>query len=208
VSTIEEQKSKALARLQAALRERGLREAADVVGKRMDDKKAWWGTCSPANALMIGFSWIASEEGYDFWCDCHEKLQKPALTYDPASGNPCPMCGHVQTRSLRKLASKPAPHNGVAESILAARGVTPSTKVRHYVAILDRLRSDGPLTDEDLSADYGIPPNSLRPRRGELARAGLIESKPGGTTASGRAARLWALTDAGLRVLREMEGKQ
>ena len=208
MTTNEEQKSKALAKLQAALRERGLHEAADVVGERIVDELAWWKNVLPHHVLTLGFSWEASKEGNDFWFDCWAKLQNPHPPYDPASGKPCPTCGHVPTRSLRKLASKPAPHNGVAESILAARGVTPSTKVLHYVAILDRLRSDGPLTDEDLSAPFGIPPNSLRPRRGELARAGLIESKPGGTTASGRAARLWALTDAGLRVLREMEGKQ
>lgn len=54
------------------------------------------------------------------------------------------------------------------------------------------LRVNGPATDEEMQAV--LPPNTQRPRRVELVRAGLVvdsgQTKPG---KSGRQATLWAV---------------
>ena len=59
--------------------------------------------------------------------------------------------------------------------------------------ILDALRH-GPLHDEELCTVTGLSPSSLRPRRGELLRDGVIRLHPGTRkTRSGRAAQLWSV---------------
>ena len=49
----------------------------------------------------------------------------------------------------------------------------------------------GPLTDEQIAARLGMRDNSVRPRRIELARDGLIVEAGTALTTSGRAATLW-----------------
>ena len=78
---------------------------------------------------------------------------------------------------------------------LAARP-TPSRAASDRARILDYLRSRGidGATDQEIEAALNIPGNTVRPRRGELDRAGKItpsgEVRP---TASGKRAMVWVV---------------
>ena len=108
-----------------------------------------------------------------------------------------------QLTLLDQLADQAAPDNGVLESIVAARSIdaAPGLKVSHYLAILRAIYRSPWITDEQGQDETGIPGNTYRPRRGELADAGLLCHAPGGRTRSGRAARRWALTPIGRAAL-------
>jgi hypothetical protein len=59
-----------------------------------------------------------------------------------------------------------------------------------YQAIVDA--GAGGITDEALSFDLGLSGSSVRPRRGELVKAGLVyDSGMTRQTASGRLATAW-----------------
>lgn len=83
----------------------------------------------------------------------------------------------------------------IATSRAAANAALQSQVERDRAAILDYITSegDGGATDAEIENATGIRGNSARPRRIELARAGLIEGRDGITrkTGSGRAAVVW-----------------
>ena len=83
----------------------------------------------------------------------------------------------------------------IATSRAAANDELHSQVERDRATILDYISSerDGGATDDEIENATGIKGNSARPRRIELARAGLIEGRDGVTrkTRSGRPAVVW-----------------
>lgn len=106
-------------------------------------------------------------------------------------------------QQLDFLVRQPSPDNGVRESIIAAGLVdaAPKKKLRHYILILRALHYECGRTDDQICEFTGIPPNSLRPRRGELFREGLLQKSPGGKSHAGNPACRWLLTDAGIETV-------
>lgn len=81
-----------------------------------------------------------------------------------------------------------------AESLDAGEKAKSFRGAQHQ-RILDVLLDDSPLTDEQIAAAAEIGPNSIRPRLGELAEAGLIRIYDrDGRTAAGGKARRWMAT--------------
>jgi transcription initiation factor IIE alpha subunit len=80
--------------------------------------------------------------------------------------------------------------NGSATSAAAADSLTPKTlnamQRRVYEFICRR-----PSTDEEIADELAMNPSTVRPRRGELARRGLIVEAGTRRTASGRMATIW-----------------
>jgi hypothetical protein len=78
----------------------------------------------------------------------------------------------------------------------AARRIAPEAP-RLYHRILNHFRAVGPFgaTDEEGETALQIPGNSYRPRRGTLARDGLITAGGKRPTRSGNAARVWRLAE-------------
>lgn len=63
-------------------------------------------------------------------------------------------------------------------------------------AVLEVIRTDGPLTDLQISRKLQIPENTARPRRIELLRDGLIRTGPTVRNPSGRRAVAYVLVDS------------
>jgi hypothetical protein len=64
------------------------------------------------------------------------------------------------------------------------------------VAVTQRMRiwealADGPLSDEQLVAVTGLSANAVRPRRGELVKAGTVKAVGEGRTAAGKRCVTW-----------------
>jgi hypothetical protein len=59
--------------------------------------------------------------------------------------------------------------------------------------VYDCIVQWGPICDEVISAMTGIPPNTVRPRRVELLRAGRIKAWGKTRTRSGRSAVAWGV---------------
>lgn len=57
--------------------------------------------------------------------------------------------------------------------------------------IYDALCLHAPLTDEEITELTGLPGNSVRPRRGELVKAGMVVPSDFKITRSGRKAVSW-----------------
>lgn len=115
---------------------------------------------------------------------------------------------------LGEVAAHQCPEGSVPWSIIAAKEVdaNPKRKIRNYLQILRALYHEPGLTDEELEQRTGIRPNSLRPRRGELAgnvrgdgpwTHPMIERTGGGTTASGRKCARWYLNALGRWVVEQ-----
>lgn len=83
----------------------------------------------------------------------------------------------------------------IATSRAAANAQLHSQVERDRAAILDYITTEGDsgATDDEIENATSIKGNSARPRRVELARAGLIEGREGITrkTRSGRPAVVW-----------------
>lgn len=67
--------------------------------------------------------------------------------------------------------------------------------------ILDAIRREGPCTDLDLERITGLTGSSVRPRRVELQRDGLIAEAGFARTPSGRKSVLWAAVPVQERLL-------
>ena len=76
-------------------------------------------------------------------------------------------------------------------SVAAAAGQPKKKKESDKRTILNALDENGPMTDEQLVACTGIGANTLRPRRVELVRAGLVKAVGDTWTISGRRATAW-----------------
>ena len=76
-------------------------------------------------------------------------------------------------------------------SVAAAASQPKAKKESDKRTILNALDENGPMTDEQLVACTGIGANTLRPRRVELVRAGLVVAVGEGRTAGGHRATAW-----------------
>lgn len=92
------------------------------------------------------------------------------------------------------------PFTGTAEDTIATSRAAANAALQSHVerdraAILAYITDEGDsgATDDEIENATGIKGNSARPRRIELARAGLIEGRDGETrkTRSGRPAVIW-----------------
>jgi hypothetical protein len=101
-------------------------------------------------------------------------------------GRPCRTCGGVGY-----LGDPPSTAN--ANSQEAAASIK-SHAAQQRSVVLAAIRAHGPVSDQRLEAITGLSGNSIRPRRGELETAGLIEHAGKGTTTSGRTCDLWRAT--------------
>jgi len=92
------------------------------------------------------------------------------------------------------------PHNGTPTSIAAAESVRNVVTGRR-LAVLDALRTHGPMTQEQVGEVLGWPIQSVNPRVNELARMGLIrDTGKRRATRSGRNAAVWEVTAVVVRV--------
>lgn len=79
-----------------------------------------------------------------------------------------------------------------ATSQAAAASQTPAKAGTDRAAILELLTVAGPLTDEAIGERLAIGANTVRPRRVELVKAGLVRAiDDEGRTASGCRATRW-----------------
>lgn len=76
-------------------------------------------------------------------------------------------------------------------SLVAAKSQSKAKTKSDKRTILNALEKNGPMTDEQLVACTGIVANTLRPRRVELVRAGLVKAVGEGRTAGGHRAATW-----------------
>jgi len=77
----------------------------------------------------------------------------------------------------------------------AAASQTPAKLATDRQRILDALERLGPLTDEQIGKATGIGANTVRPRRVELVRDGLVvAADQDGVTQSGNRATRWGVS--------------
>ena len=81
--------------------------------------------------------------------------------------------------------------NGSITSAAAADALNASTLNAMQRRVLTYLEEHGPATDEEIATGLGMNPSTERPRRIELARAGLIAEAGTRRTTSGRNATVW-----------------
>jgi len=97
----------------------------------------------------------------------------------------------------RRVADRPlfaarAPSvNGSITSAAAADSLDATTLNAMQRRVLAYLEQHGPATDEEIATGLGMNPSTERPRRIELARAGLIAEAGTRRTTSGRNATVW-----------------
>ena len=85
-----------------------------------------------------------------------------------------------------------APAQQHSPTSVAAAAIQPKAKKESDKrTIINALEENGPMTDEQLVACTGIGANTLRPRRVELVRAGLVKAVGEGRTTSGHRATAW-----------------
>ena len=97
---------------------------------------------------------------------------------------------YVQKCELPLFADRVPSVNGSATSAAAADSLAPATlnaMQRRVYELLCRR----PSTDEEIADELEMNPSTVRPRRGELARRGLIVESGTRRTSSGRMAVIW-----------------
>ena len=80
--------------------------------------------------------------------------------------------------------------NGSATSAAAADSLGPATLNAMQRRVYEFLCRT-PSTDEEIANELSMNPSTVRPRRGELARSGLIVEAGTRRTSSGRMAVIW-----------------
>ena len=95
-------------------------------------------------------------------------------------GERCPWCEAVEP---------PFQYHSEA-SVEAAHAIKP-TASRLREQVFEAIRDRGPLSDEQLAAVTGMNPNTCRPRRTELVKAGRIEKAGYTLTQAGRKSAAW-----------------
>lgn len=101
--------------------------------------------------------------------------------------------------SVNSTLAPPVRHDAPETSRLAARSVA-SRSAQQRAAVLAAITDAGAhgMTDAELEVTIGLRPQSLGPRRGELAKLGLIEwSGMRRDTPRGCPARVWIVTRGG-----------
>ena len=82
-----------------------------------------------------------------------------------------------------------------ATSREAAASQTPAKTTGDRLRIVEVLERLGPLTDEDIAAHTQMGLNTVRPRRGELVKAGMVVAVDElGRTGAGKRATRWGVT--------------
>ena len=102
---------------------------------------------------------------------------------------------YVQKCELPLFADRAPSVNGSPTSAAAADSLAPATlnaMQRRVYELLCRR----PSTDEEIAEELAMNPSTVRPRRGELARRGLIVESGTRRTSSGRMAVIWKATAA------------
>ena len=85
------------------------------------------------------------------------------------------------------------PYQAHSETSLDA-AISMSGKTKNLRELVFNAIKAMPMTDEELSNLLNLAPNTCRPRRVELVRAGRIVEIGKRPTASGRSATVWAVT--------------
>lgn len=86
------------------------------------------------------------------------------------------------------------PHNGTDTSIDAAESVCNVVTGRR-LAVLEALRTHGPMTQEQVGEVLGWPIQSVNPRIYELARGGRVrDTGKRRATRSGKTAAIWEVS--------------
>ena len=86
------------------------------------------------------------------------------------------------------------PHNGTDTSIDAAESVRNVVTGRR-LAVLEALRTHGPMTQEQVGEVLGWPIQSVNPRIYELARGGRVrDTGKRRATRSGKTAAIWEVS--------------
>ena len=81
-----------------------------------------------------------------------------------------------------------------APSVQAAADQTPAKAGGDRLRILLVLERLGPLTDEEIATQTGMGLNTVRPRRGELVKAGrVLAVDENGRTRAGKRATRWGV---------------
>jgi predicted ArsR family transcriptional regulator len=88
------------------------------------------------------------------------------------------------------LWSQPPAQSHSATSIAAAESMKHQASRLRDVVLRSIIEKDG--TDEELAERLGLSGNTLRPRRVELVKAGLVIGLGRRKTASGRSAIVWS----------------
>ena len=105
-----------------------------------------------------------------------------------ASGTWCGRCGTKLTGAVARRSDPDTSHEAAKQ--LTTDGLRACAK-----AVLNVLRSHGPMIDEELVERVEpvgpYSPSGIRSRRAELVRAGLVEAAGTGVTASGRRSQVW-----------------
>jgi hypothetical protein len=86
------------------------------------------------------------------------------------------------------------PAQPVATSIKSAEDIKVHAETLR-ARVLEAIERWGPITDEAGAERSGVGPNTWRPRRWELEKAGLVVADGIGRTVAGRAATLWRVAD-------------
>ena len=96
-----------------------------------------------------------------------------------------------------------------ATSKAAADTLSPLRIHASYGAILEVLALwRGGLTDQQMQTECDMSGDTQRPRRGELAKHGLVAKFGKRTSRSGREVDVWRITPAGMRALSQWRGDQ
>lgn len=86
------------------------------------------------------------------------------------------------------------PHNGTDTSMAAAESVSGAVTGRR-LAVLEALRTHGPMTQEQVGEVLGWPIQSVNPRIYELARGGRVrDTGTRRSTRSGKTAAVWEIS--------------
>lgn len=106
------------------------------------------------------------------------------------------MSDYYPDTPLPLFAARAPSVNGSITSAAAADALDATTLNAMQRRVLAYLEQHGPATDEEIATGLGMNPSTERPRRIELARAGLIAEAGTRRTISGRNATVWQATAA------------
>ena len=108
------------------------------------------------------------------------------------------MSDYYPDTPLPLFAARAPSVNGSITSAAAADSLSPATLNAMQRRVLELLAAwPQGLTDEEMQHKLGMNPNTQRPRRGELARAGLVVECGTRRTTSGRMASVWRAVSHG-----------
>jgi hypothetical protein len=153
----------------------------------------------------------------DCWCAACDELvtrrarQRGDESWREGRTNQCPACsqadcGRAWDHRVRCLSEvglfdrllEPKTTTGrdhPATSHYAAERILPKTGTQRS-RVLEAIRRQGGLTDEEIADRLGMNPSSVRPRRQELQKAGWVEdSGDRRPTASGAQAIVWMVVE-------------